>query len=185
VPGPLRALREYGRPDGLAPQPTLAELDTLIAQVSAAGLPVELRVEGTPRPLPAAIDLSAYRIAQEALTNTLKHGGPARARLTICSGPDSLEVAAVDNGHGPRPPGAVASSHAAPGQATPLWTAGSTAAGDGLRSPTGGPGAGGSGHGLVGMHERVRLFGGDLEAGPGRDGGFRVAARFPLPGGPR
>jgi signal transduction histidine kinase len=87
VPGLLRALREDDRPDGLAPQPTLAELDTLIAQVSAAGLPVDLRIEGTPRPLPAAIDLSAYRVAQEALTNTLKHAGPAQAQLTICYGP--------------------------------------------------------------------------------------------------
>jgi signal transduction histidine kinase len=184
VPGLLRALREDDRPDGLAPQPTLAELDTLIAQVSAAGLPVDLRIEGTPRPLPAAIDLSAYRVAQEALTNTLKHAGPAQAQLTICYGLDALEVTAIDNGHGPR-----SSDETGAGGAAPLWTAGSSAAGDGPRSPTGGPGADGPGpgtpeprHGLVGMRERVRLFGGDLEAGAGRDGGFRVAARFPLHG---
>jgi signal transduction histidine kinase len=152
--------------------------------VSAAGLPVDLRIEGTPRPLPAAIDLSAYRVAQEALTNTLKHAGPAQAQLTICYGPDTLEVTAIDNGHGPRP-----SDETGAGRAAPLWTAGSSAAGDGPHSPTGRPGADGPGsgtpesrHGLVGMHERVRLFGGDLEAGAGRDGGFRVAARFPLHG---
>jgi signal transduction histidine kinase len=181
VPGLLRALREDDRPDGLAPQPTLAELDALVAQVSAAGLPVELRIEGTPRPLPAAVDLSAYRVAQEALTNTLKHAGPARAQLTICYGSDTLEVTAIDNGQGPRT----------------LWTDGRPPPAHRLRSPTGGPDADGpgssapgsgsgtprSGHGLVGMRERVRLFGGDLEAGATGDGGFRVAARFPLHGG--
>jgi signal transduction histidine kinase len=128
--------------------------------------------------------LSAYRIVQEALTNTLKHAGPAQAQLTICYGLDALEVTAIDNGHGPR-----SSDETGAGGAAPLWTAGSSAAGDGPRSPTGGPGADGPGpgtpeprHGLVGMRERVRLFGGDLEAGAGRDGGFRVAARFPLHG---
>jgi hypothetical protein len=131
-------------PTASAPQPTLAELDALIAQVPAAGLPVGLRIEGTPR----------------------------------------LEVTAIDNGHGPRP-----SDETGAGRAAPLWTARSSAAGDGPHSPTGRPGADGPGsgtpesrHGLVGMHERVRLFGGDLEAGAGRDGGFRVAARFPLHG---
>jgi signal transduction histidine kinase len=149
VPGLLRALRTDGRPDGLAPQPTLAELDAMVAQVAAAGLPVDLRIEGTPRPLPAAVDLSAYRVAQEALTNTLKHAGPARAELTVRYGADSLEITASDTGSG----GA-------------------------------GTARNGTGHGLVGMRERVSLFGGDLEAGAGPDGGFRVAARFPLHGGP-
>jgi signal transduction histidine kinase len=117
--------------------------------VAAAGLPVDLRIEGTPRPLPAAVDLSAYRVAQEALTNTLKHAGPARAELTVRDGADSLEITASDTGSG-----------------------GSGTARNGTR------------HGLVGMRERVSLFGGDLEAGAGPDGGFRVAARFPLHGGP-
>jgi signal transduction histidine kinase len=151
VPGLLRALRTDGRPDGLAPQPTLAELDALVAQVAAAGLPVDLRIEGTPRPLPAAVDLSAYRVAQEALTNTLKHAGPARAELTVRYGADSLEITASDTGSG--------------GAGT-------------ARNRNG------TGHGLIGMRERVSLFGGDLEAGAGPDGGFRVAARFPLHGGP-
>jgi signal transduction histidine kinase len=163
VPGLLRALRDNGHRDGLAPQPTLAQLDTLVAQVSAAGLPVTLRIEGTPRPLPAAVDLSAYRVAQEALTNTLKHAGPARAELTIRYGPDTLEVTATDTGH-------------SSGRSSPLWTAEPPLAQAGMRS-------GGTGHGLVGMRERVSLFGGDLEAGAGPDGGFRVAARFPLQGG--
>jgi signal transduction histidine kinase len=92
IPGLLRALREdghpAGHPDGLAPQPTLAQLDALVAQVRAAGSPVALRIEGTPRPLPAAVDLSAYRVAQEALTNTLKHAGPAWSGCA--SDPDHL-----------------------------------------------------------------------------------------------
>jgi signal transduction histidine kinase len=139
VPGLLRALRSDDRPDGLAPQPTLAELGALVDQVAAAGLPVVLRIEGTPRPLPAAVDLSAYRVAQEALTNTLRHAGPARAELTVRYGPDSLEITAIDNGHG----------LGTGGQATPLWTTRSPAPGDRLRSPTGGPEpvSGGSGTG--------------------------------------
>jgi signal transduction histidine kinase len=126
-------------------------------------------------------------VAQEALTNTLKHAGPARAELTIRYGPDTLEVTAVDDGRGPA------------GRDTPLWTAASPPPLVRLRSPTGGLGAepgqsgagpdgsgagpDGSGHGLVGMRERVTLFGGELQTGAGPDGGFRVVARFPLHGG--
>ena len=87
-------------------------------------------------------------VAQEALTNSLKHAGPAQAELTIRYGPDTLEVTATDTGHGP-------------------------------------PGADGTGNGLVGMRERVSLFGGQLEAGPAPQSGFRVAARFPLDRGPQ
>jgi signal transduction histidine kinase len=146
MPGLLRALREDGQGGGLAPQPTLGGLDVLVAQVAAAGLPVALRIEGTPRPLPAAVDLSAYRVAQEALTNTLKHAGPARAELVVRYGRDALEVTAVDDGCGDPPPGA------------------------GRRD----------GQGLVGMRERVGLFGGELRAGARPGGGFAVSARFPL-----
>jgi signal transduction histidine kinase len=120
-----------------------------VAQVQAAGLPVQLRIEGTPRPLPAAVDLSAYRIAQEALTNTLKHAGPARAELLVRYGRDVLEITAVDDGHGSQP----------------------TGDGHGDRG----------GQGLVGMRERVGLFGGELRAGARPEGGFGVWARFPLP----
>jgi signal transduction histidine kinase len=151
MPGLLRALRDDGQVEVLSPQPTLRELDALVAQVRSAGLPVELRIEGTPRPLPAAVDLSAYRVAQEALTNTLKHAGRARAELVVRYGRDTLEVTAVDNGHGGKP----------------------TADGPG----------GQGGHGLVGMRERVSLFGGELHAGSRPEGGFGVWARFPLEAG--
>ena len=151
MPGLLRALRDADQPDTLAPQPTLGELDGLVAQVQAAGLPVELRIEGAPRPLPAAVELSAYRVAQEALTNTLKHAGPARAQLLVRYGRDTLEVSAVDNGRG--------------------------------RQPTGNGHGPRGGQGLVGMRERVGLFGGELRAGPRPEGGFAVFARFPLQAG--
>jgi signal transduction histidine kinase len=152
MPGLLRALRDDQQlDDGLAPQPTLGELEALVAQVQAAGLPVQLRIEGTPRPLPAAVDLSAYRVAQEALTNTLKHAGPARAELLVRYGRDALEITAIDDGHGSQP----------------------TGNGRGHRG----------GQGLVGMRERVGLFGGELRAGPRPEGGFGVWARFPLQAG--
>jgi signal transduction histidine kinase len=102
VPGLLRALRTDGRPDGLAPQPTLAELDALVAQVAAAGLPVDLRIEGTPRPLPAAVDLSAYRVAQEALTNTLKHAAPCSATVAVERKNGSMIIEVSDTGPGVR-----------------------------------------------------------------------------------
>jgi signal transduction histidine kinase len=151
MPGLLRALRDDGHADTLAPPPTLQELDALVARVQAAGLPVALRIEGTPRPLPAAVDMSAYRVAQEALTNTLKHAGPARAELVVRYGRDTLEVTAVDDGDGTEPLGD-------------------------------GPGHRG-GQGLVGMRERVSLFGGELQAGARPEGGFAVRARFPLEAG--
>jgi signal transduction histidine kinase len=151
MPGLLQALRDDGQADTLAPQPTLRELDALVAQVQAAGLPVALRIEGTPRPLPAAVDLSAYRVAQEALTNTLKHAGPARAELLVRYGRDTLEITAIDNGDGGEP-------------------------------TANGPGHPG-GQGLVGMRERVGLFGGELRAGARPEGGFGVWARFPLEAG--
>ena len=134
-----------GETGALAPQPSLAELDTLVERSRAAGLPVEVRVLGDRRPLPAGIDLAAYRIVQEALTNTLKHAGAAPTEVHLRWGEDELELEILDRG------------------------------GDG----TGRNGTGG-GHGLVGMAERVRLYGGELEAGPRPAGGFRVRARLPL-----
>src|SRR5215216_5109488 len=129
----------------LAPQPGLAEVPSLVEQVGRAGLQVELVVEGAEAPLPAGVDLSAYRIVQEALTNAVKHGGAGRARVLVRYGPDDLRLRVVDEGRAGRA--------AAPG--------------------------GRVGQGLVGMRERVNLFGGELQAGPGPDGGFTVDARIP------
>jgi len=146
----LGALRLEGGADaaGRAPQPGVADLGPLIEQARQAGLPVELSVEGTARPLPPGVDLSAYRIVQEALTNTLRHAGPTNARVLLRYRPDALEVRVLDGGRG--------SAAAAP------------AAG---------------GHGLVGMRERVALFGGELTAGAVPGGGFAVRAVLPLLGG--
>jgi signal transduction histidine kinase len=136
--------------DGLfGPQPGLARIGDLVEQVGRAGLPVTVRVEGTERPLTAAIDLSAFRIVQEALTNSLKHAGPARAEVVLRYRPDHLELTVSDDGRG------------------------GSAALDGGPVPR-------SGHGLVGMRERVELFGGDLAAGPRQGGGYQVRARLPL-----
>jgi signal transduction histidine kinase len=145
----LGVLRQEGEPQGsLAPVPGLADLDALLAEVAKAGLGVRLRVEGTPSPLPAGVDLSAYRIVQEALTNVVKHAGPARAQVTIRYGDQDVTVEVTDDGRG-------------------------------VVAPTS-DGRVGTGHGLIGMRERVAAFGGDLETGPRPGGGFRVAARLPF-----
>lgn len=127
----------------LAPQPSLGQLKVLAGQVRDAGLPVNVRVEGAPRELSPGVDASAYRIVQEALTNALKHAGPASALVTIRYGSEALELEVADDGAGP-------------------------SNGDG------------GGHGLMGMRERAAVFGGTIEAGPGRDGGYSVRARLPL-----
>jgi signal transduction histidine kinase len=142
----MRRLLEMLRADddqvGLAPQPSLAHVDTLAGQVAEAGLPVEVAVEGEPRELAPGVDLAAFRIVQEALTNALKHAGPARARVLVRYGADDVELEIADDGAG-------------------------SANGDA------------GGHGLAGMRERVSLYGGRLEAGPGTGGGFLVRARLP------
>jgi signal transduction histidine kinase len=145
----LGVLRQDSEPQAsLAPVPGLANLDVLLAEVAEAGLAVRLRVEGAPAPLPAGVDLSAYRIVQEALTNVIKHAGPAHAQVTIRYGDREVAVEITDDGRGV-----------------------AAVAGDGGK---------GTGHGLIGMAERVAAFGGDLEVGPRPGGGFRVAARLPL-----
>jgi signal transduction histidine kinase len=132
----------------LAPQPSLADLDTLVSGAEEAGLEVELQVEGAPRPLAAGIDLSAYRIVQEALTNCIKHAGAAKATVRLCYGREDLELQVLDNGRG-----------------VVGWR-------DSGREN--------GGHGLIGMRERVAVFGGSLDVGPRPGGGFRVDARLPL-----
>jgi signal transduction histidine kinase len=150
----LGVLRQDSEPQAsLTPVPGLANLDSLLAEVGKAGLAVRVRVEGTPLPLPAGVDLSAYRIVQEALTNVVKHAGPAHAQVTIGYRDQDVTVEVTDDGGG-----AVASAT---------------------------HGRVGTGHGLIGMRERVAAFNGHLEVGPCPGGGFRVAARLPLAAGRR
>ncbi len=138
----LGILREDDNTPALAPQPGLTDLPALAESVRHAGLAVEVTVQGQPRPLPTGVDLTAYRIVQEALTNTLKHAGPTRANVVVHYDRDAVVLDISDDG----------------------------------RAPTS---TDGSGHGLTGMQERVNLYGGELHAGPGPDGGFAVNARLP------
>jgi signal transduction histidine kinase len=140
----LVGMLRNGNGDPLAPQPSLADLPRLVAQVSEAGLPVELQVEGERRLLPLGIELSAYRIVQEALTNALKHAGDAHATVRVRYGADQLELEVADDGAG---------------------------------APTS---VAGGGHGLVGMRERVALYGGRLDAGRAGDRGFSVRVVLPV-----
>jgi signal transduction histidine kinase len=136
------------------PQPSLAGLGAVVAQLRDAGLAVTLRTQGTPGPLPASVDLSAYRIVQEALTNALKHGGAGTiATVTLTYRPDTLGVEVVDDGRG-RSNGR--SDHR---EVDPVAAAG---------------------HGIVGMRERVALHGGQFSAERVRGSGFLVRATFPL-----
>ncbi len=96
----LGILRRTDEELALAPQPSLRHLDTLIEQTRKAGVPVALHVEGAPEPLPPSVDLSAYRIVQEALTNTLKHAGPTQARVTVHYRKDEIELGISDDGLG-------------------------------------------------------------------------------------
>jgi signal transduction histidine kinase len=133
------------------PQPDVEQIDDLVAQCRTSGLPVDFKVEGTPRPLPSGVELTAYRIVQEALTNTRKHGGPnAGASVRLVYFDDGLGLLVEDDGKG------------APHE---LYEEGGTD---------------GQGHGLIGMRERVGMVGGTLDAGPRPGGGFRISALLPL-----
>ncbi|WP_189709255.1 sensor histidine kinase [Streptomyces anandii] len=133
------------------PQPDVEQIEDLVEQCRGSGLPVDFRVEGTPRPLPSGVELTAYRIVQEALTNTRKHGGPnAGASVRLVYFDDGLGLLVEDDGKG------------APHE---LYEEG---------------GADGRGHGLIGMRERVGMVGGTLDAGPRPGGGFRISALLPL-----
>ncbi|AKJ11251.1 ATPase [Streptomyces incarnatus] len=128
-----------------APMPTLARLGELLDRVRAGGLPVDLAVAGTERPLPPGVELCAYRVVQEALTNALKHAGPAHARVELRYGSHELTVRVTDDGQGTIP----------------------------ARVPAGG------GHGLIGMRERAKLYGGTITVGPRSEGGFEVLLDLP------
>ena len=140
----LGVLRAQGTELELEPQPGLGQLGRLLEQTRSAGLPVELTVEGEEGPLPPGVDLAAYRIVQEALTNVMKHGESAPAHVRLRYGDRELFVEVEDQGPGAR-----------------------------------GSGDGG-GHGLVGMKERIGVYGGTLEYGSVNGRGFRVAATLPV-----
>jgi signal transduction histidine kinase len=131
-----------------AAAPRVSQLDALLERSRAAGLVVEVQVAGELGVLSPALDLVAYRLVQEALTNSIRHAGPTRAEVSIVVGTDELELRVSDDGRGP------------------------------ARQM----GGGGSGHGLLGMGERVKLYGGELRTGPRAAGGFEVSARIPLNG---
>jgi signal transduction histidine kinase len=141
----LGAMRNDGDDVELGPQPGLDELDALLDQVARAGLPVDLHVDGERVPLPRTIDLSAYRIIQEGLTNTLKHARATRADVTLRYAPDALQIEVRDDGRG--------------------------------------TGVGSPGYGLVGVRERVKIYGGEMSAATENGGGFVLRTRLPLEGG--
>jgi signal transduction histidine kinase len=138
-----------GAADELGPAPGLRDVDALVADVVRSGVTVQVQIEGDRSDVPAGVDLSAFRIVQEALTNVIKHGGRAPTRVEVRYAPDAVTVEVTDGGAGRRDGAVVAST---------------------------------SGHGIVGMRERVALFGGDLDVGPAPGGGFRVRARLPFAG---
>lgn len=142
----LNAMRRDDDALELVPHPGLDDLGTLVGDVRAAGLDVRVDVDGEPFALPPALDLSAYRIVQEGLTNTLKHAGATRADVRVHYAPGELRLEVRDNGRGADPDS------------------------DGL------------GHGLVGVRERVKVYGGEMSAAPTIDGGFSLRARLPLEG---
>jgi signal transduction histidine kinase len=144
-------------PDGdeLAPQPSLAHLGTLVDRIAFAGLPVEVVINGEPRPLPAGIDATGYRIVQEALTNALKHGGSGtRAELRVGYGSRNLRLEILTTG----PSALTGTPPELPRPPEPAT----------------------EGRGLLGLRERVAVYGGDLDARRRLGGGYRVRARIPL-----
>ncbi len=174
----LNVLRQADDADPTQPTPGLAQLGTLVAGARRAGLETTLTVSGTAVPLPAAADLAAYRIIQESLTNTIRHAGPATAAVSVSYTGDEVQICVTDTGLGqalaavpargdnpPEPP----DRRSAPKSARPAdWAAAPLTTGTG-------------GHGLAGMRERAAAVGGSVETGPAAGGGFRVAARLPLP----
>jgi signal transduction histidine kinase len=141
----LDAMREDGERAELGPQPGLDRLDALLRDVGRAGLPVRLHVGSDPLDLPRGIDISAYRIVQEGLTNVLKHANATQAEVALEYAPDQLRIEVSDNGDGA------------------------------ARSDS-------RGHGLIGIHERVKLYGGMMTTATTNGGGFSLIACLPLAG---
>jgi signal transduction histidine kinase len=159
----LNVLRQADDADPVQPAPGLAQLDALVEGARRSGLPVTLAVAGAPFPLPAAVDLAAYRIVQESLTNVIRHAGPANAAVSLRYRPDEIGIDVTDTGHGPATgPGSGAATSG---------TAGHSQAGHGQ-----------AGHGQAGMRERAAAVGGTVHAGPRPGGGYQVTARLPVHG---
>jgi signal transduction histidine kinase len=162
-------LRQAEQPDPtLSPAPGLGDLPQLLEQVRSAGVQVDLDVRGEPRYLPPGMELSLYRIVQEALTNVVKHAGPARARVDISYAADAIGVEVVDDGRGRDSRSADANGALPDRVRSPVTTIADRAGSDVVR------------HGIIGMRERVALFSGSLTVGPGPTGGFQVSVRLPL-----
>ena len=177
----------------LYPAPGLADLDRLVARTAGAGVRVEVTRFGRPRDLPGSIDLSAYRIVQEALTNVVKHARTSSCRVLLGYRDDELTIEVTDNGAGmpaPELAGAGVSRHGSPGPNGTALMSQNGLHGVGVLDgtpdpPDDGPAPmaslPGAGHGIIGMRERVTLLGGEFSAGPLSGYGFRVSARIPLP----
>ncbi|MFD8393732.1 sensor histidine kinase [Streptomyces sp. NPDC059680] len=148
-----------GDPSALAPQPSLSQLGTLVDRIAFAGLPVEVRISGEPRPLPPGIDVTAYRVVQEALTNALKYGDGGTATVMVRYADHGLRVEVLNSGPS-------------------VLSAGP--AGTGARSGGHQRRDDGAGHGLIGLRERVAVYGGHFDARRRVGGGYRVRARIPL-----
>lgn len=156
---PYEPYERAGTDARLSPQPSLARLSPLIDKFAFAGLPVEVRISGDPRPLPPGIDVTAYRIIQEALTNALKHGDGGKTEVTVRYADHALRVEVLTSGP----------SVLSGGAPVPRPSGGRTR-----------PKAEGTGRGLLGLRERAAVYGGDLDARRRLGGGYRVRARLPL-----
>jgi signal transduction histidine kinase len=169
--GVLRGPPDLGaaRQPSTAPSPSIGDLDEVLVQVRQAGIAVDLRVEGNPCKLTPGVDLAAYRIVQEALTNTVRHSGAGTAAVTVSYEPGYVTVSVTDTGHGP----VALTASEEPRPAAAAARNGT----NGSKPRSAGPG----GFGLAGIAERVASCGGSLTVGPGRSGGFAVTARLPTP----
>ncbi len=152
--GILGVLRDAGESEPREPTPGLGQLERLIDATRQAGVDTQVEFLGRRRPLPGPVDLAAFRIVQESLTNVLRHGSGASARVTISYSDAEMAISVDDDGHG-------------------NTEVADTTNGEGPRP----------GHGILGMRERAQALGGEVEVGPRSEGGFRVSARLPVPGG--